>query len=615
MQLTVEEPKRKKKKTLQEELETWCKTGFLSELSVDASANASANPDAALPAGEEDEEDENAPVFLFPSDFGGEHDIFSLIDLIKAEEDAKVLFHGSHGGVYKHGGKTLVDKYVYWEGKGARVNLITPMLDMLKLGYCLRLWKPAEQNKKWYLWIVCDAVTLLPIDSAPLLSAIEKYPESHFLLAAWNSDARKDGKTKTYAMRYVQMNGVVINMDRAPFGWADIFGVSPSGPAPVCKRGGCNNAVPPINSIYWHTICRACKRKEDNVHRAAARLTAEGQAKQFAVNANKEDKKKGVSPRYSTKEFFTYLLPLLVAFRARFGEDTEPSKERLNVSRDPDNNSYTQNAKDGTLIPVPYRFNIAGQSTYEHSSNGETSKTWSFPFFLLCSCAQAISKMEESEKEMHDISSLFNPLSVKEYKSAKLSAMGRMTFSAKNREDGSRDAIVFDDLHRKYGYVDTVSGFLQLTYQLDKSGGTARMSPYVAIETMIKEKAALVFGAGSVNFGSPIHQLTKFSPDRIDNNDKKYTITNTVSIACAFQTVEPRTFDPVLEAKKNDQKWQPSVFAATDFCLMSKVYRFIPDEEAQMPKYASLVESILVGLRQMVAAKKHEAGEVLASEV
>lgn len=563
------------------------------------------------------EEEKDAPFFLFPSDFGGDNDIPSLIDRIDTKKDAKVLnTNQSHGTVYKHGGNTLVGNYFYWEGKGERVNVTTPMLIMLQGGlYCLRRWKPAAGSKKnWYVWIVCDVVTQLPIDSADLLSDIKTSPAAHLLLAAWNKYAGMDGETKTYALRYVRMNGVVMDSEKAPPGWVDIFGVSPSGQAPTCIRVGCTNAVPPYNSIYWDSICASCKRKEKNARAAADRLTPEGQAKEFASNANGDDKEKGVVDRYSTKRFLAHILPLTKAAFDLFGKDTILSKERLNVSRDPTKNSYTQNAEDGTLIVVPFRFNMGGQSTRAYSDGGVTSKTWSLSFFVLCSCAQSISKMGESVKKKYDISCLFDPLSKREYRKAKSKAMCNMTGHAKTREDGSRDATIFGDLQRKYGYVDTVSGFLQLTYELNNKGGTARISPYVAIEEMIKENAAPEFGPGSVEFGSPIHQLTKFSPDRLDNKNTAYTLSNTVSVAGAFQTAQDQdTDDPVLKAKKTAQKWQPSVFAATDFCDMSKVYRFIPDEEEQTEKYDSVVKSVLKGLRKMVAKKRES--EAVSSRV
>jgi len=550
--------------------------------------------------------------FIYPSDVGGVDGAKSLMQRINLTSNPMVKGKvAENGAVYKHRSFDL--NYVHFVLHGVVINLIVPMLAMLARGFCLRKWKLEGANINWFLWIVCDIVAKTPVIDAVLHKAFEDNPSDHLLLATRDPHAgiNSYGHEK-YTLSFVNMKSVFLTMTKAPEGWVDIFNVPASKAAPVCKTQGCTTLVTKRMGRYWHSYCDPCCHSIDNERKAAARLTPEGLAGVFASTARERDLKDGASPILSTDEFKEHILPLVEAGNARFGKDVVLSKERLNAMWKPTRNSYTDNVRMAMLVTVPYRFNMGGMSSGEHAANGETSKGWSFASFLLFSCAQTIVLMDEAERKAYDIASLFDPLSARDYASAKSCSMGHMTLSGKRRKDGGVAPTVFDDLYTEYKSIDQISGFFPLTYELNNKGGTARIGPYgdgesEGIEEMAKRAALACFGDGvatrrSLAVGSPFHQLVKFSPERLDNDDTVYHFDNVVPIACAFQTSsESRTKDPVLEAKKKAQKWQRSVFLGTDFCDMAKVYRFIPDEAASDEKFDTAKTTILAGLKEMVA--------------
>ncbi len=575
-----------------------------------SSASAPTEPPAAepaeSPAAPPAEPAESAHAFfIHPSDVGGVDGAMSLMQRINSTSDpGKRGKVAENGTVYKHQSVDL--KYVHFVLNGVVVNLIVPMLAILARGDCLRKWRLEKTGTaNWFFWIVCDKVSKTPVIDADLYKAFEDNPSDHLLLAMRDPHAGFDSKgNEKYRLSFFNLKSVFVTQTTAPDGWVDIFNVPPSKAAPVCKTQGCTTLVTGRHGLRWVSHCDSCRNSIGNERNAAARLTPEGQAGKFASNARERDVKDGAEPIFSTDKFKTHMLPLVDAGNARFGKDVVLSIERLNAMWKPTRNSYTDNILNKMLVTVPSRFNMAGMSSGEHATNGEKSKGWSFAFFLLCSCAQTIVSMDEAERKAYDIASLFDPLSSRDYASAKSYSMKPMTAHAKKRKEGGVDPTVFDDLYRKYGSIDQISGFFPLTYELNDKRGTARIVPYVAIEEMAKGAALASFGEGvakALKVGSQFHQLVKFSPERLDNDDTVYHFKNTVPIACAFQTSEPRTKDPVLEAKKKEQKWQRSVFLGTDFCDMAKVYRFIPDEAASDKKFDSAKTMILAELKKMVA--------------
>jgi len=579
-----------------------------------SSASAPAEPPAAEPAAPPAEPAEFSDAFfIYPSDVGGVNGARSLMQRINSTSDpGKRGKVAENGTVYKHQSVDL--KYVHLIIRGVVVHIIVPMLAMLARGdFCLRRWK-VETSKagNWFLWIVCDIVAKTPIIDANFYKAFEDNPSDHLLLAMRDPHAGVDSTgNEKYTLSFFNLKAVFVEMTKAPDGWVDIFNVPASKAAPVCKTQGCTTLVTTRMGRYWQSYCNSCRRSIHNERNAAERLTPEGQAGRFASSAREVDVKDGSSPIFSTDEFKKHMLPLVEAGNARFGKNVVLSKERLNAMWKPKRNSYTDNILDGRLVMVPSRFNMGGMSSGEHAANGETSKGWSLASFLLFSCAQTIVLMDEAERKAYDIASLFDPLTAREYASAKSRAMSQMTGNAKQRKDGRVDPTVFDDLYTEYKSIDQISGFFPLTYELADKRGTARIGPYgngesEGIEEMAKRAALACFGDGvatrrSLAVGSPFHQLVKFSPERLDNDDTVYHFDNVVPIAGAFQTSESRTKDPVLEAKKKAQKWQRSVFRGTDFRDMAKVYRFIPDEAASDKKFDSAKTMILAELKEMVA--------------
>ena len=570
-----------------------------------SSASAPAEPPAAEPAAPPAEPAKSSdPFFIHPSDVGGVDGAKSLMQRINSTSNPGKRGMGAENcAVYKH---TSVDlKYVHFVLRGVVINLIVPMLAMLARGFCLRRWKVEKTNTNWFLWIVCDIVAKTPVIDANFYKAFKENPSDHLLLAMRDPHAGVDScGDEKYRLSFVNLKSVLITMTNAPDGWVDIFNVPASKAAPVCKTQGCTTLVTTRMGLLWRSYCDSCLHSIMNERRAAARLTPEGLAAVFASNARNRDLKDGAEPIFFTAEFKKRILPLVEAGNARFGDNVVLSIERLNAMWNPTRNSYTDNILDGMLVTVPYRFNMGGMSSGEHA-NGERSKGWSLASFLLFSCAQTIVSMDEAERKAYDIASLFAaPLSASDYASAKSRAMYNMTLSGKRRKDGEVDRTIFDKLYTEYNSIDQISGFFPLTYELGNKGGTVRIGAYVAIEEMAKRAALASFGDGvatALAVGSPFHQLVKFSPERLDNDDTVYHFKNTVPIACAFQTSEPRTKDPVLEAKKKEQKWQRSVFVGTDFRDMAKVYRFIPDEAASDKKFDSAKTMILAELKKMVA--------------
>jgi len=570
-----------------------------------SSASAPTEPPAAPPAAPPAEPAESADAFfIYPSDVGGVDRARSLIQRINSTSDPMMKGKGAKdGAVYKHQSVDL--KYVHFVLRGVVVNLIVPMLDMLARGFCLRKWKVEKTNTNWFLWIVCDTVAKTPVIDADLYKAFEDNPSDHLLLAMRDPHAGFDSRgDEKYRLSFFNLKSVFVTQTKAPDGWVDIFNVPASKAAPVCRTQGCTTLVTTRKGRLWESYCDSCLHSIVNERNAAARLTPEGQAGKFASNARERDLKGGAEPIFSTDEFKKRMLPLVEDAIARFGKNVVLSIERLNAMWKPTRNSYTDNIHMGMLVMVPNRFNMGGMSSGEHAANGETSKSWSLVSFLLFSCAQTIVSMDEAERKAYDIAYLFDHLSARDYASAKSSSMSRMTGNAKTRKEGGVDPTVFDKLYTEYNSIDQISGFFPLTYELDAKRGTARIGPYVAIEEMAKGAALDSFGEGvakALKVGSPFHQLVKFSPERLDNADTVYHFDNVVPIACAFQTAEPRTKDPVLEAKKKEQKWKRSVFLGTDFRDMAKVYRFIPDEAASDEKFDSAKTMILAELKEMVA--------------
>ncbi len=575
-----------------------------------SSASAPAEPPAAEPAAPPAEPAESADAFfIYPSDVGGVDGARSLMQRINSTSNPMVKGKAAiNGAVYKH--QSIDLKYVHFVLHGVVVNLTISMLAMLARGDCLRRWRlEGKSAANWFLWIVCDTVAKTPVIDANFYKAFKDIPSDHLLLAMRDPHAGVDScGDEKYRLSFFNLKSVFVTQTKAPDGWVDIFNVPASKAAPVCRTQGCTTLVTARKGRLWMSYCDLCSHSMVNERAAAVRLTAEGLAGRFASDARTADLKDGALPIFSifsTAEFKKRMLPLVVSGNTRFGDNVVLSKERLNAMRKPTRNSYTDNILDGMLVMVPYRFNMGGMSSGEHA-NGETSKGWSLASFLLFSCAQTIVSMDEAERKAYDIVSLFDHLSARDYASAKSYSMGIMTGNSKRRKDGGVNPTVFDDLYTEYKSIDQISSFFPLTYELKHKGGTTRIGPYVAIEEMAKGAALASFGEGvakALKVGSPFHQLVKFSPERLDNDDTVYHLGNTVPIACAFQTAsEPRTKDPVLEAKKKAQKWQRSIFLRTDFCDMAKVYRFIPDEAASDEKFDTAKTTILAELKEMIVS-------------
>ncbi|GMH75581.1 hypothetical protein TrST_g7633 [Triparma strigata] len=181
-----------------------------------------------------------------------------------------------------------------------------------------------------------------------------------------------------------------------------------------------------------------------------------------------------------------------------------------------------------------------------------------------------------------------------------------MTKGAKKRK-GSVENDIFKKMVDQHQHIDQITSVLPLTYQLNNMEGTTNIPAYDSIEIMIKTVIVQHFGDIEGVPGSPLHQLCKFSPERLDNGNPKYSVSNTIPVACAFQTVDgKRTKDTVLEQRKKDQKWTSDTFKKTDFCLMTKVFKFVPPCDNFNEKYNDAVDGVLKGIRKLVTEKKED---------
>ena len=288
----------------------------------------------------------------------------------------------------------------------------------------------------------------------------------------------------------------------------------------------------------------------------------------FAVSARKKDVKDERENILYLPEFKEYIKTEVEKAWKLYGRDTILSIERRQTGKN--GFSYSDNVRHNTLICIPFRFNI-GQG-FE----------WSLEALIWCSIAQICPNL---------IKTIQDQMNERDFNSAQSYALGSMTHSEKDRiekynkkleerrkngEEGVeedkvavRDREVFKQMYDKYNSIDQISDCFPLPYELDHKGGTwGKEYIYKHFTIPFKEVYEAVTGETEI-IGSKLHDLLKFSPERLNNKNLHYVIDNVVPICNMFQSADyishGENVDEEHNTRRLQQKWTPEVFKATDF--------------------------------------------------
>ena len=466
----------------------------------------------------------------------------------------------------------------------ANVKITTGFIAAAKKGFFLLKWKAVERHyrgKTWFYYFAVDPDTLEPVEDKEFL----KYP----LLAIRNPD----DKIYWYGLHILPKfsvlfrnyeNNVIQSSSKSIDNTMQIFRYTPLTPAPTCSN--CLNIVETYNFSEgrWKSYCKECKKKYDSENSSKRRLDKEGVLKQFASDAMARDARKNEDAEQ--KWYVEKIRSLVEAARDVFGEDVLLSMERRLGGKV----TYAEHLEKGTLVFVPFRFNIGGQASSEEA--GKTGKSLSLEFFVVCEAVR--SRGCDFSSAFRAIVKNGTPDQIRIFNAAQSYAMKSMNNSEKKRKEKEgipfvRRETTFVDVLDKYGRVDSISGGkLPLTFMLHNKLGVAGKEECEAtistifdksVDALRKEDAALISEL-DIDSGSPLYELLKFSPERLDNDNNDYVVENVVPIITAFQCSDYKTVDPGLERRRREQKWQPSVFRTTDFAKVANHMQLAPSEAA-----------------------------------
>ncbi len=288
----------------------------------------------------------------------------------------------------------------------------------------------------------------------------------------------------------------------------------------------------------------------------------------FAQSARKRDVKDERENILSIPEFREYIKKKVEIAWELYGRDAVLSIERRLTGKN--GYSYSDNVRDKTLICIPFRFNIG------------YGLEWSLEAFIWCSIAQI---RPDIIKTMHD------QMNGKDFNSAQSYSLGSMTRHEKRRvekynkkleerrkngEEGVeedkvvvRDRKVFKQMYDKYKSIDQISKFFPLPYELNDNRGTwGEEWIHTHFTLPFKEVYEAVTGETEIS-GSKLHDLLKFSPERLNNNNLQYVINNTIPVCNMFQGADNISNGEIVDEEYNttrlQQKWTPEVFKTTDF--------------------------------------------------
>ena len=479
--------------------------------------------------------------------------------LVEWEENGLTYYHVTPAGVRlyekrEREGRLSVHrtkphiKYTIFP-RHANVRITNGFIAAAKKGLVFLKWKPVDMQKTWFYCIPVDQNTLEPVEDRefldyPLLAIRDPdnkiytfqgqiFPKFSILFKNYESDTIQSYKSIDNAMQ--------------------IFRYTPSNPAPTCLK--CPNAVETYSFSQgrWRSYCKPCEKKCTSENRSKKRLNNEGIVKQFASDAKKSDAK--TNKDAEKKWYVEKICPLVEEAQKIFGEDTLLSMERRLGGKV----TYAEHINKKKLVFVPFRFNIGSKVSCEEA--GETGKSLSLEFFVICEAVR--SRGCDFSSAFRSIVKNGTPDQVRIFNSAQSYAMLCMNMSEKTRKEKKgmsfvRRETTFVDVLDEHGCVDFISGGkLPLAFMLNNKLGVAGKEKCNAtistifkksVDALRKEDADLVSELDLAS-GSPLYELLKFSPERLDNNNTDYVVENVVPTITAFQCADYKTDDTDLERR------------------------------------------------------------------
>ena len=440
-------------------------------------------------------------------------------------------------------------KYIYLDVNGTGTCVTRGMLLAMKDGFVLRRWTKAGRST-FYHWIVCNAIDKLPVEDDKWLQ--------YKLLAVRNmnvtvSQSKGHRPVPCYTLAYRNLNNVVMEPKKVD-NVVGIFNL-PVPPPGYCK---CGNIRDNFSATYicWQFLCSRCNVRKNAERRAENLHDTTTIAKNFAERAVRKDEDDGATEIMPKIDMVAYLLPQIKLARRLYGDTAILSKERRVKG------SYSENIRQGQLIVCPFRFNIGANVAKDHRGKVD-GKSWSLSMFILCCVMQK-----------YGLNIRFPHLDNCQFRSAQAHMLGNMATNAKSRikkwnEIHPDEKVVFEkdlDLVKKlYASQNCCISGLPLTYQMGNGNGTTHIQEADAVEDIINAAFKQTTGFDMGPPDTPLHQLLKMSPERLDNKILNYTDDNTIPVNCAFQTPDHDATLPELVLLRSQQKWQRSTFLSSDF--------------------------------------------------